>query len=632
MGAFTSRRNAGVEEVDISTANAYRYPPKSGCYFGSHFIMGGERFETTQPEAYLFGENQDLNFFGNRPVPFPYPAPQAHEPTKTLKSLVNIRKDSLKFVKVLSDEGTKDGDESTKPEETTTSYNIEFTFDSDVKCAITIYYFATEEICNKNIIYHPRDPTMNSETFHYKRGANQVFNQSTHVIDPSQFHEEEWQYNPDKDTIPVVIHCVVEEEEYTGHSHMMFAIIEKSPDGGYAIKPLKQKQMVDGLCYLLQEIYGIENKNQDVIKDDDVEDSGSECVICLVEMRDTLILPCRHLCLCNCCADNLRYQASNCPICRSPFRALLQIRAMRKKPATLPLSQPPSSPESSDAENAVSQEGVPPGYQAISLIEALNGPRAQPAAPASTNTPLAGFPDARGGDTPEGSPKLGKKLKRQASTASTRSRGGSVTGPRVEEAREALEEDRGDLGDRPAADAEAAETRETTPPEPSAEGGDAGSDAIETGDDPAKSPRSAKKFKNLTAVRYPTSYPDKSTKEDVVQIVDETAAEAEHDTKLGDPLGVTPSCAVTDYNRSEGDGADADASADANAAPSSHVVPPGGEQTRLTSENESMLPTGGATCHADGSDSSYSSTGSANGLLAAVVPPGDNKNVDKVDV
>ena len=31
--------------------------------------MGGERFDTTQPEAYLFGENQDLNFLGNRPIP-----------------------------------------------------------------------------------------------------------------------------------------------------------------------------------------------------------------------------------------------------------------------------------------------------------------------------------------------------------------------------------------------------------------------------------------------------------------------------------------------------------------------------------------------------------------------------------
>lgn len=47
-------------------------------------------------------------------------------------------------------------------------------------------------------------------------------------------------------------------------------------------------------------------------------------------MRDTLILPCRHLCLCQACADSLRYQANNCPICRSPFRALLQIKAMHK--------------------------------------------------------------------------------------------------------------------------------------------------------------------------------------------------------------------------------------------------------------------------------------------------------------
>ena len=31
--------------------------------------MGGEKFETTQPETYLFGENADLNFLGNRPTP-----------------------------------------------------------------------------------------------------------------------------------------------------------------------------------------------------------------------------------------------------------------------------------------------------------------------------------------------------------------------------------------------------------------------------------------------------------------------------------------------------------------------------------------------------------------------------------
>lgn len=75
--------------------------------------------------------------------------------------------------------------------------------------------------------------------------------------------------------------------------------------------------------------------------DDDTEDNGSECVICMCDVRDTLILPCRHLCLCNSCADSLRYQANNCPICRAPFRALLQIRALQKSPNVI---IPPVSP------------------------------------------------------------------------------------------------------------------------------------------------------------------------------------------------------------------------------------------------------------------------------------------------
>ena len=37
------------------------------------------------------------------------------------------------------------------------------------------------------------------------------------------------------------------------------------------------------------------------------------------------LLPFRHLCLCFACADSLRFQANNCPICRAPFRALLQV-------------------------------------------------------------------------------------------------------------------------------------------------------------------------------------------------------------------------------------------------------------------------------------------------------------------
>ncbi|XP_061426055.1 E3 ubiquitin-protein ligase MGRN1 isoform X1 [Lethenteron reissneri] len=385
MGALTSRQHAGVEELDIQANAVYRYPPKTGNYFASHFIMGGEKFETSTPEGYLFGENTDLNFLGNRPVPFPYPAPPPHEPVKTIRSLVNIRKDSLRLVRITDEAETPDAD-SLKSK---FSYNVEFVFDSDVQVAITIYYQATEEFHNGIIMYTAKHHLRQSETVLCKGGVSQLFSQTSHVIDPSEWNPEELTFDLERDVYPMVIHAVVTEgEEYIGHSHVLLATFDKHTDGSFFVKPLKQKQVVDGVSYLLQEIYGIENKGSvQELKtcEDDISDNSTECVVCLSDIRDTLILPCRHLCLCSACADTLRYQANNCPICRLPFRALLQIRAMRRKSCSVAAVSysPVLASQSSDNDERTSCEQVHMGYEVMSLLEALNGPLSQsmPAGP-----------------------------------------------------------------------------------------------------------------------------------------------------------------------------------------------------------------------------------------------------------
>lgn len=33
----------------------------------------------------------------------------------------------------------------------------------------------------------------------------------------------------------------------------------------------------------------------------DSDGDNTECVVCLSDMKDTIILPCKHLCLCNSC-------------------------------------------------------------------------------------------------------------------------------------------------------------------------------------------------------------------------------------------------------------------------------------------------------------------------------------------
>ena len=392
MGSYLSTNRSSNDDSQLpNSTGAYKYPPKNGgAYFSNHFIMGGEKFDTPQPEAFLFGENSDLNFLDTKPCPFPYPPPQATEPTKTLRSLINIRRDSVHLSlvpgqKKLPIPPTIDSDTDEYQHQSIIDesvkiwnmhkdrkFNIQFTFDADIRVAITIYYMCTEEITSSGVNYHILPNGFMSDTFYYKRGVHQVFLQPSHIFQPGNYKNEEllFHVNEENNTIlPVVIHCLALDGESPKQSHTTIASIERASDGSYVLKNIKQKLFVDGLSYLLQEIYGLENKAADLPNkpfDEDLDDCGADCVVCMCDLRDTIILPCRHLCLCYACAESLRYQASNCPICRAPFIALLQIRAVQKMSHATHPALAGTEP--------TTQEGVPPGYVSVSLVDALNGP------------------------------------------------------------------------------------------------------------------------------------------------------------------------------------------------------------------------------------------------------------------
>ncbi|KAF2978481.1 hypothetical protein EK904_012955, partial [Melospiza melodia maxima] len=208
--------------------------------------------------------------------------------------------------------------------------------------------------------YSTKNPSLQSETVHYKRGVSQQFSLPSFKIDFSEWKDDELNFDLDRGVFPVVIRAVVDEGdvvvEVTGHAHVLLAAFEKHVDGSFSVKPLKQKQIVDRVSYLLQEIYGIENKNNQETKNMAVGKDSS--------------------------AMN-----PQCPERKESFRALLQIRAVRKKPGALsPVSFSPVLAQSVDHDEHSSSDNIPAGYEPISLLEALNGLRS--VSPSLPSAPL----------------------------------------------------------------------------------------------------------------------------------------------------------------------------------------------------------------------------------------------------
>lgn len=75
-------------------------------------------------------------------------------------------------------------------------------------------------------------------------------------------------------------------------------------------------QDTNSVAYNIQEVYGL--------RPDIEADCGRECIICMSEPRDTVVLPCRHMAFCRYCANVMRTRCEKCPICRQRVGTLLQ--------------------------------------------------------------------------------------------------------------------------------------------------------------------------------------------------------------------------------------------------------------------------------------------------------------------
>jgi hypothetical protein len=262
--------------------------------------------------------------------------------TATIRNAVNLKKHSLKLVPVPG---------------STTKFAVQFTFDASTPCRLTTFILAKEEP-SEGCKLNPVGPSMPHPPQFYSAGLGHVYPAANApeaqqaIIDVSQYEEQQLMQASDN-TYPLVFRLETISEKGAADGHVLqelevgqaqkvwvqsqttFAALARHEEGHYMCKVLKQKIWVEGVSYELQEIYGMEHAGASdgrpkTESEKQEENEERLCVICLSNDRDTTVLPCRHMCMCHDCAQELRKQSSKCPICRNHVESLLHIKMQHK--------------------------------------------------------------------------------------------------------------------------------------------------------------------------------------------------------------------------------------------------------------------------------------------------------------
>jgi hypothetical protein len=153
-----------------------------------------------------------------------------------------------------------------------------------------------------------------SRKFMCNVGADQTFNEV--LFEPHQFDPQKMHYNGGF-WFPVIIEMSTQDPSsgFRDQSQITMCVVERSTQS-MVLKPVKQKLIMDGIVYLMQDIFGIENREANSERD-------FECSICKDNESDTVLLPCRHLCICKNCDDSFLHNVSLYKVSHDSLRLFL---------------------------------------------------------------------------------------------------------------------------------------------------------------------------------------------------------------------------------------------------------------------------------------------------------------------
>jgi hypothetical protein len=200
-----------------------------------------------------------------------------------------------------------------------------------------------ETIRRGEVVYTPNKPKPRPTTITIEGACE---NRELNVtLDLAAMDVQELSYNkqfPKQMPCSIVLRYCDDDGDHAEHTAVNLAEAVTSRGG----RVINQIVATGGSCYLVENLFGADSEVTlgAVMSSDGAEEGGKSpqsspaqgtaaadddddtlCVICITNEKDTAVLPCRHMCLCKGCAQELMRHTPKCPVCRGPISQLLHM-------------------------------------------------------------------------------------------------------------------------------------------------------------------------------------------------------------------------------------------------------------------------------------------------------------------
>jgi hypothetical protein len=215
-------------------------------------------------------------------------------------------------------------------------YSLTFTFDAICEVVISIFFNSKDKSDAMNDITSeivPVDEKIQPKHLKFFPGRNIKYDEKLFKMDLSLYSSEQLK-STENSSYPLILRMEKNDpnkaESKIFYYYGIFVLEEQT----YQLKIVREKMEWNGESYEVNEIYGISSSDfggkSEAAR---MDDSDKECIVCLSDKRDTIILPCRHMCLCVGCAQSIQGQTSRkCPICRDNIESFLRLSKQAPAP------------------------------------------------------------------------------------------------------------------------------------------------------------------------------------------------------------------------------------------------------------------------------------------------------------